>query len=110
MRTSPTFGVANDSGPMAPICARTLSAFAPHVREGVPVERTHVTGNSGIDAVLYVRDGLEDGTLTSGVDWSFLNPSKRLIVVTAHRREATPYPLARRAMRGEPEWPMLVER
>ena len=58
------------------------------VREGVPVERTHVTGNSGIDAVLYVRDGLENGTLTSGVDWSFLNPAKRLIVVTAHRRES----------------------
>lgn len=58
------------------------------VREGVPIERTHVTGNSGIDAVLYVRDGLENGTLTSGVDWSFLNPAKRLIVVTAHRRES----------------------
>ncbi len=58
------------------------------VREGVPVERTHVTGNSGIDAVLYVRDGLENGTLKSGVDWSFLNPAKRLIVVTAHRRES----------------------
>ncbi len=58
------------------------------VREGVPVERTFVTGNSGIDAVLYVRDGLENGTLTSGVDWSFLNPAKRLIVVTAHRRES----------------------
>ena len=58
------------------------------VREGVPVERTFVTGNSGIDAVLYVRDGLADGTLSSGHDWSFLNPAKRLIVVTAHRRES----------------------
>lgn len=58
------------------------------VREGVPVERTFVTGNSGIDAVLYVRDGLESGALSSGMDWSFLNPAKRLIVVTAHRRES----------------------
>lgn len=58
------------------------------VREGVPVERTHVTGNSGIDAVLYVRDGLADGSLSSGMDWSFLNPAKRLILITAHRRES----------------------
>ncbi|MBI2688197.1 MAG: UDP-N-acetylglucosamine 2-epimerase (non-hydrolyzing) [Acidobacteria bacterium] len=57
-------------------------------REGVPAERVHVTGNSGIDAVLYVRDGLVNGTLASGMDWSFLNPARRLIVVTAHRRES----------------------
>lgn len=57
-------------------------------REGVSRERTHVTGNSGIDAVLYVRDGLANGTLQSGIDWSFLNPAKRLVVVTAHRRES----------------------
>jgi len=57
-------------------------------REGVPPERTHVTGNSGIDAVLFVRDGLANGTLSSGMDWSFLNPAKKLILVTAHRRES----------------------
>ena len=57
-------------------------------REGVSPERTHVTGNSGIDAVLYVRDGLANGTLKSGMDWSFLNPAKRLVLVTAHRRES----------------------
>lgn len=65
-----------------PWAARNLAA------EGVPASRTVVTGNSGIDAVLYVRDGLAAGTLKSGVDWSFLNPAKRLIVVTAHRRES----------------------
>ena len=31
--------------------------------EGVPADSIHVTGNTGIDAVLYVRDGLEQGTL-----------------------------------------------
>ena len=67
--------------------AATPWAAANLHREGVPPERTHVTGNSGIDAVLYVRDGLANGTLSSGVDWSFLNPAKRLILVTAHRRE-----------------------
>ncbi len=68
--------------------AATPWAAANLHREGVPPERTHVTGNSGIDAVLYVRDGLANGTLSSGVDWSFLNPAKRLILVTAHRRES----------------------
>lgn len=58
------------------------------LRESVPSERIEVTGNSGIDAVLFVRDGLEAGTLSSGVDWSYLDPSRHLIVVTAHRRES----------------------
>lgn len=65
-----------------PWAAQNLAA------EGVPASRVFVTGNSGIDAVLYVRDGLAAGTLKSGVDWSFLNPAKRLIVLTAHRRES----------------------
>lgn len=55
--------------------------------EGVPEERIHVTGNSGIDAVLYVRDALEQGLLR-GCEWSGLDASKKLIVVTAHRRES----------------------
>lgn len=55
--------------------------------EGVAADSIHVTGNTGIDAVLYVRDGLEQGTLRGGgFDW--LDPSKKLIVVTAHRRES----------------------
>ena len=55
--------------------------------EGVPEERIAVTGNSGIDAVLYVRDKLEQGKLR-GLDWPQLDPSRKLIVVTAHRRES----------------------
>jgi UDP-N-acetylglucosamine 2-epimerase (non-hydrolysing) len=47
----------------------------------------HVTGNTGIDAVLQVRDRLLFGTLPRR-DWSFLPPGKKLIVVTAHRRES----------------------
>ena len=57
------------------------------LREGVAPETIHVTGNSGIDAVLHVRDRLVSGQL-KGHDWSFLDPQKRLIVVTAHRRES----------------------
>jgi UDP-N-acetylglucosamine 2-epimerase (non-hydrolysing) len=55
--------------------------------EGVAPESISVTGNTGIDAVLYVRDGLEQGTL-QGPDWRDLDASKKLIVVTAHRRES----------------------
>jgi len=57
-------------------------------REGVPDEAIYVTGNTGIDAVLHVRDQLAAGHLSSGQDFSFLDPGKRLILVTAHRRES----------------------
>lgn len=55
--------------------------------EGVSPDSISVTGNTGIDAVLYVRDGLEQGTLL-GRDWPELDATKKLIVVTAHRRES----------------------
>ncbi|HVP48996.1 MAG TPA: UDP-N-acetylglucosamine 2-epimerase (non-hydrolyzing) [Bryobacteraceae bacterium] len=55
--------------------------------EGVDRSRIHVTGNSGIDAVLHVKNGLEKGELQAA-DWPQLDPSKKLIVVTAHRRES----------------------
>ena len=34
-------------------------------REGVDPDRVHITGNSGIDAVLYVKAALESGQLTA---------------------------------------------
>jgi UDP-N-acetylglucosamine 2-epimerase (non-hydrolysing) len=55
--------------------------------EGVPSGSIHVTGNTGIDAVLFVRDALEQGAL-HGPAWPELDASKKLIVVTAHRRES----------------------
>jgi UDP-N-acetylglucosamine 2-epimerase (non-hydrolysing) len=55
--------------------------------EGVSPDRIAVTGNSGIDAVLYVRDRLEGGKLRGG-EWPQLDASRKLIVVTAHRRES----------------------
>ncbi len=56
-------------------------------REGVPASAITITGNSGIDAVLYVRDALEAGRLAAP-EWHCLDASRRLIVVTAHRRES----------------------
>ncbi len=70
--------------------------------EGVPEERIAVTGNPGIDAVLWMRDALLQGRV-KGDDWSFLDPSKRLILVTAHRRNrASPGELRRRAQEHLP--------
>jgi UDP-N-acetylglucosamine 2-epimerase (non-hydrolysing) len=67
--------------------AATEGARQNLVAEGVTAETIHVTGNTGIDAVLDVRDRLEQGELPAG-DWPFLDTAKHLIVVTAHRRES----------------------
>ena len=64
-----------------PLAASRLAA------EGVLADRIFVTGNSGIDAVLYVRDALASGALRAPAPPP-LDPSKKLIVVTAHRRES----------------------
>jgi UDP-N-acetylglucosamine 2-epimerase len=55
-------------------------------REGVAPDSMFVTGNTAIDAVLYVRDGLLRG------NWPEARipvpPGRRLLLVTAHRRES----------------------
>ena len=67
--------------------AATEGARQNLLREGVDPSRIFVTGNTAIDAVLYVREGLEQGHLeTPG--WPWLDPARKLIVVTAHRRES----------------------
>jgi UDP-N-acetylglucosamine 2-epimerase (non-hydrolysing) len=55
-------------------------------KEGVPADRIQVTGNTGIDAVLAIRDAVEHGRI-SGLGLN-LDATKKLIVVTAHRRES----------------------
>jgi len=57
-------------------------------KEGVARDSIHVTGNTGIDAVLYVHDGLVQGRLRGRREWPELDPLKKLILVTAHRRES----------------------
>jgi UDP-N-acetylglucosamine 2-epimerase (non-hydrolysing) len=56
-------------------------------KEGVPSSSILVTGNTGIDAILHVRDELERGVLTAE-HCPAVDPAKKLIVVTAHRRES----------------------
>jgi UDP-N-acetylglucosamine 2-epimerase (non-hydrolysing) len=67
--------------------AATGSAAENLGKEGVSSSSVLITGNTGIDAVLRVRDELERGTLTAP-DCPYLDPSKKNIVVTAHRRES----------------------
>jgi UDP-N-acetylglucosamine 2-epimerase (non-hydrolysing) len=64
-----------------PLAASRLAA------EGIACDRISVTGNSGIDAVLWVRDALASGAMTAA-PCAQLDAAKKLIVVTAHRRES----------------------
>jgi UDP-N-acetylglucosamine 2-epimerase (non-hydrolysing) len=66
--------------------APTARAAAALLAEGVPGSRIEITGNTGIDAVLYVRDALESGVLPATA-WPWLDRSRKLILVTSHRRE-----------------------
>lgn len=56
-------------------------------REGVVEDRIHITGNTGIDALLYVKNGLENGSIAAP-EWPWLKASDRkMLLVTGHRRE-----------------------
>jgi len=67
--------------------APTPRAAEALLREGTEREKIFVTGNTGIDAVLYVRDALDSGALPAP-DWPWLEPGKHLVLVTSHRRES----------------------
>ena len=67
--------------------APTASARRNLLAEGTPDDHIFVTGNTGIDAVLYIAAALGQGRLPSR-DWPWLDRGRKLIVVTAHRRES----------------------
>lgn len=59
-------------------------------REGIPGAQVHVTGNTVIDALLEVTDNIQRSPgLASSLAASLppLDPAKRLVLVTGHRRE-----------------------
>jgi UDP-N-acetylglucosamine 2-epimerase (non-hydrolysing) len=56
-------------------------------REGLGEDRIYVTGNTGIDALLYTRERLERGEWP-GFDGDVPAPGRKLILMTAHRRES----------------------
>jgi len=57
------------------------------LREGVAPESITVTGNTGIDAVLWVAGELAAGRLEAPA-WPWTESGRRMILVTAHRRES----------------------
>ena len=71
--------------------APTENAALNLLREGIDQAAVHVTGNTVIDALLEIVAKLEgDSLLKSQLDkqFSFLDKSKKTILVTGHRRES----------------------
>jgi len=61
------------------------------LEERVPESSIWVTGNTVVDALLFMRDKIaNDPKLTAELDarFSFLSKSRRLVLVTGHRRES----------------------
>ena len=70
--------------------APTQGARQNLLNEGIPAETIIVTGNTVIDALLDITGKIQDNPeLERGLEqkFSFLDPDKRLILVTGHRRE-----------------------
>jgi len=80
------------TGVMASIhFAPTKRARQNLLREGVAAEHIHVTGNTAVDAILSVVERLRsEAELRAQLErkFSFLDPQRRLILVTGHRRES----------------------
>ncbi|KPD04318.1 non-hydrolyzing UDP-N-acetylglucosamine 2-epimerase [Moellerella wisconsensis] len=61
------------------------------LKESIADENIFVTGNTVIDALLWVRDKvLLDKTIVNKLEsqYPFINPDKKMILVTGHRRES----------------------
>ncbi len=70
--------------------APTATSRSNLLKEGVPSSAIHVTGNTVIDALLQVREKIVNSPQLRqqfAQDFSFLDPRKRLVLVTGHRRE-----------------------
>lgn len=70
--------------------APTTQSQANLLAEGVATAQIHVTGNTVIDALLEVVRKLQRPDLAISLEqqFSYLDPSRRLILVTGHRRES----------------------
>lgn len=85
--------------------APTVGARANLLREGVPESSVHVTGNTVIDALLWAADRVDTAPFTPA-------RGKRLVLVTAHRREnfGAPFEAVCHALRdvaGRPDVELL---
>src|SRR5690606_22952051 len=60
------------------------------LKEGIPEKKIFLSGNTGIDALYMIKDKIEnDNKLRERLSssYNFLDNNKKLIIVTAHRRE-----------------------
>src|SRR5437660_973451 len=87
---------ARPSAARVVLCA-TAQHFAPTpdardnlLAERVPPGSVTVTGNTVVDALRWVRD-----RLTAADRPAYLDPARRLVLLTAHRRESFGVPLRR---------------
>lgn len=70
--------------------APTRGAMENLKAEGVAPRTIHVTGNTVVDALMAISRKLEeDRSVREGLDavFSYLDPTRRLVLVTGHRRE-----------------------
>lgn len=70
--------------------APTLTAKENLLKEGISEHKIIITGNTVIDALLIARQKINDSTALQqqlNEQFCFLNPHKKLILVTGHRRE-----------------------
>lgn len=70
-----------------PPTARARDAL---LAENIPAERVHVTGNTVVDSLLWVSKKLDEDTAARTAleeKFSFLDPSRRMLLITGHRRE-----------------------
>jgi UDP-N-acetylglucosamine 2-epimerase (non-hydrolysing) len=58
------------------------------LNEGVDRKRIHPTGNTVIDALLYIRKRLRSGGMTYRALFKAIDMRKKIILVTGHRRES----------------------
>jgi UDP-N-acetylglucosamine 2-epimerase (non-hydrolysing) len=68
-------------------CAATQEAVDNLLRENIDANSIVLTGNTGIDALYYVVEGIRAGRIPRQAAVP-LDPERRLILVTAHRRES----------------------
>lgn len=80
------------TAPLASIHFAPTEAARNHLlAEGISIDRIHVTGNTVVDALLEMVAKIDgDDVLGERLDalFPFLDPAKRLLLVTGHRRES----------------------
>ncbi len=67
-------------------CAPTQRAADNLLREGVPADRVHVTGNTVIDALLWTVERERAAPRPARSEFAFLT-GQRMVLITGHRRE-----------------------